>query len=205
MSGNSIVKVRRSSTPSSVPSSGSLSEGQIAINIADKLMFVGNSSGDPVSLGGLGQAITLSGDITGSGIATSITTTLATSGVTAGTYNEVTVDAKGRVTSGTNNKYVVNLTTTTANQVLDTFDITQIRSAKYEMQIENEASFFVHVSEVRVFHNGTTPQFIEYGVMYSDSILATFDVSITGNTFNLLVTPINADTTFTFIRNTMNI
>ena len=47
------------------------------------------------------QSITLSGDATGSG-ATSISVTLANSGVTAGTYKSVTVDAKGRVTSATN-------------------------------------------------------------------------------------------------------
>ncbi len=47
------------------------------------------------------QTVTLSGDATGSG-ATAITITLAASGVTAGTYKSVTVDAKGRVTGGTN-------------------------------------------------------------------------------------------------------
>lgn len=45
------------------------------------------------------QSITISGDATGSG-ATSIAVTLVNSGVTAGTYTKVTVDAKGRVTSG---------------------------------------------------------------------------------------------------------
>lgn len=47
------------------------------------------------------QTITLSGDITGTGTS-SITTTLANSGVTANTYRSVTVDSKGRVTAGTN-------------------------------------------------------------------------------------------------------
>jgi len=47
------------------------------------------------------QTITLSGDASGSG-STSIIVTLANSGVTAGTYRSVTVDAKGRVTGGTN-------------------------------------------------------------------------------------------------------
>ena len=47
------------------------------------------------------QTITISGDVSGSG-ATAITLTLANSGVTAGTYKSVTVDMKGRVTSGTN-------------------------------------------------------------------------------------------------------
>lgn len=45
--------------------------------------------------------ITVSGDASGSGT-TAITLTLANSGVSAGTYKSVTVDAKGRVTAGTN-------------------------------------------------------------------------------------------------------
>lgn len=47
------------------------------------------------------QSISITGDATGTG-ATSIALTLANSGVTAGTYRSVTVDAKGRVTAGTN-------------------------------------------------------------------------------------------------------
>lgn len=47
------------------------------------------------------QTITVTGDASGSGT-TSIALTLANSGVTAGTYRSVTVDAKGRVTGGTN-------------------------------------------------------------------------------------------------------
>lgn len=47
------------------------------------------------------QSITLSGDASGTGT-TAISVTLANSGVTAGTYTRVTVDAKGRVTAATN-------------------------------------------------------------------------------------------------------
>ena len=47
------------------------------------------------------QSVTVSGDATGTGT-TAISLTLANSGVTGGTYKSVTVDAKGRVTAGTN-------------------------------------------------------------------------------------------------------
>lgn len=57
------------------------------------------------------QAITLSGDVSGSGT-TAITTTLANSGVTAGTYNGITVNAKGIVTNAVNQNYL------TANQTI---------------------------------------------------------------------------------------
>jgi phage-related tail fiber protein len=57
------------------------------------------------------QSITLSGDVTGSGT-TAITATLVNSGVTAGTYNSLTVNAKGIVTSATSQPYL------TANQTI---------------------------------------------------------------------------------------
>ena len=53
-----------------------------------------------------GRTITLTGDVTGTSAAfdgsaaLSFAATLANSGVTAGTYSKVTVDAKGRVTTG---------------------------------------------------------------------------------------------------------
>jgi phage-related tail fiber protein len=51
------------------------------------------------------QNITVSGDATGSGIAT-IALTLSNTGVLAGTYNSVVVDAKGRVTNASAQSYI---------------------------------------------------------------------------------------------------
>ena len=58
--------------------------------------FSGTSSGTNTG----DQTVTLTGDVTGSGTG-SFAATLSASGVTAGTYASVTVDAKGRVTAGT--------------------------------------------------------------------------------------------------------
>lgn len=63
--------------------------------------------------GGIGQIqsvvnISLTGDVNGSGLSSSaINTTLSNSGVTAGTYNNVTVNAKGLVTSATDEPYLL--------------------------------------------------------------------------------------------------
>ena len=69
----------------------------------------GNFTGNAATASKLQTArtISISGDITGSTTFdgsnnVSINTTLANSGVTAGTYSKVTVDSKGRVTSGSN-------------------------------------------------------------------------------------------------------
>ena len=56
-------------------------------------------------------AITFIGDVTGSGTTGANTTlTLANSGVSIGTYNNVTVDSKGRVTAGANTAYITGIT-----------------------------------------------------------------------------------------------
>jgi hypothetical protein len=66
-------------------------------NIGDSVIFDG-TTWDRLA-GSDFATITLTGDATGSG-STFIPVTLAASGVTAGTYTKVTVDAKGRVTVG---------------------------------------------------------------------------------------------------------
>lgn len=70
------------------------------------------------------RTISISGDATGSasfdGSADkSISVTLASSGVTAGTYNNVTVDAKGRVTKGSNTTFATVATSGSYNDLLN--------------------------------------------------------------------------------------
>ena len=71
------------------------------------------------------QSITLTGDVTGtksSQAGWSIATTLSTTGVTAGTYNSVTVDAKGRVTAGSNVQYCMHVDTLPSSTPADLVD-----------------------------------------------------------------------------------
>lgn len=74
------------------------------------------------------QTISLTGDATGSG-STSIEVTLANSGVAAGTYTKVTVDAKGRVTSATTLS-ASDIPTLTASKISD-FDL-QVRTSRLD-------------------------------------------------------------------------
>lgn len=81
-------------------------------------------------IGAVQSSVTLQGDITGTGTTGSpITTTLSNTGVTAGTYTKVTVDAKGRVTSATNIA-AADVPTLTAAKISD-FD-TQVRTSRLD-------------------------------------------------------------------------
>lgn len=70
---------------------------QLAVDAKGRITSVSN-----VAVSIPSGSLTFTGDVTGTGSTGSSTAlTLANSGVTAGTYTKVTVDAKGRVTTGT--------------------------------------------------------------------------------------------------------
>jgi hypothetical protein len=81
------------------------------------------------------ETITLTGDITGSGTV-SIVTTLKNSGVTANTYNRLTVNSKGIVTGGTNEPYLTvnqNLTFTNGNLFISSGNSIDLDSRYYNI------------------------------------------------------------------------
>jgi hypothetical protein len=91
-------------TAATFPATGNASLLYIATDSARAYRWVGSQYAEigatSISVAA-NQTITLTGDVTGSGTG-SFAATLANSGVSAGTYRSVTVDAKGRVTAGTN-------------------------------------------------------------------------------------------------------
>ena len=71
------------------------------LNLSDPLVVTGILDPSHLPPGNGGSGVTaLTGDVTGTASGTTINTTLDASGVTAGSYAKVTVDAKGRVTAG---------------------------------------------------------------------------------------------------------
>ena len=65
---STVIKLKRSETPSQIPGSGSLEVGEIAMNITDGKLYTKNSGGTVLEIGGAGSA-TLQ-DITDNGAVT---------------------------------------------------------------------------------------------------------------------------------------
>lgn len=98
------------------------------------------------------QSISVSGDATGSG-STSISLTLANSGVSAGTYTKVTVDAKGRVTTGASIA-ASDVPTLTAAKISD-FD-TQVRTSRLDQMAAPTAAVSMNSQKITSLSDPTS-------------------------------------------------
>jgi hypothetical protein len=65
---STVIKIKRSETPSQIPGSGSLEAGELAMNVTDGKFFTKTSGGSVVEIGGAGS-VTLQ-DVTGNGAIT---------------------------------------------------------------------------------------------------------------------------------------
>ncbi len=90
------------------------------------------------------QSITFTGDATGTG-ATSVTLTLANTGISAGTYTKLTIDAKGRATAGTTLS-AEDIPTLTAAKISD-FD-TQVRTNRLDQLANPTASVSLNSQKI---------------------------------------------------------
>jgi hypothetical protein len=95
--------------------------------------------------------------------------------------------------------YTSGIITSTSTSILDSFDITLYRSAKYFCQVTS-GSNYVHISEISVFHAINNAYINEYGISVNNTILGTYDSSINGN--NLIVTFTPNTTTATVVKMT---
>lgn len=81
-------------------------------------------------------------------------------------------------------------TTTTANQVVTSFNGSLYRTAKFIVQLEKDSDSKYQATEILLTHNGTNVFMTEYGSVATDSNLGTFDADISGGDVRLLVTPL---------------
>ena len=85
-----------------------------------------------------------------------------------------------------------------ADQAIDIFNSLIYRSAKYVIQASHSSGF--QTIEVLIMHDNNDVYITRYGLMYTNSELATFSADRDGDDIRLLATPANADTTFKFTR-----
>ena len=82
---------------------------------------------------------------------------------------------------------------TTANQVLTSFDATVYRTIKLTIQATNATNY--HSTELLLVHNGSIVNHTEYGTVIAGSACASYSTDYSSSTVRLLVTPVAATTT----------
>ena len=110
------------------------------------------------------------------------------------------LDVRGNLTFGTTAGSVyldqtTTTTTSTAQTVVELISSSGFDAAKVVVSIKDNVSAHTQISELLLTHNGSTAVATEYGVAYTSTILASFDVDISGGNMRLLATPASTNST----------
>lgn len=111
---------------------------------------------------------------------------------------EVLSYGKAFITSSDLTKASATLTTTVASQIVDTFNADLISTVKYMCQIKHNTD--IHATEIILMHNGTNVYMTEYGTIYSNGSLGTFNASINSGSVSLVFSPSSINTNITVKR-----
>jgi hypothetical protein len=196
MADQTTIALKNSGSTGNTPVTLSLAYGELAINYADGKLFYRTSSDTLGSYSLLVPGIT--GDIIfndGGVYGTSAKITFDKDTANLAVSNVVTT----KTINYSNQSYstIGNYTTSSTSQVsVDSFAKDTYRTARYTMQLTSGSAY--HSEEITILHDGTTPRIVEYGVVYSNGSLGSFDVSISSGQVNLLFSPINAVTTLKY-------
>ncbi len=203
MSNQTVIALKSSGATGNTPSLGSLSSGELAINYADGIIYyktATNSLGSiyTVQTPGVNKDVIFN-DSGVLGAAANITFDKATSNLSViGTTTTTTLNLSN-IANKTSGTYT---TVSTSPVAVNSFDYATYRTVKYSMQITSGSSY--HSEEISIIHNGITPQIVEYGVVYTNGSLGSFDVIINGSNIDLAFTPVNASNTLKFIRTSIS-
>lgn len=107
------------------------------------------------------------------------------------------------LTSATPGILTVTTISNTAKTAIDTFGVTAYRSAKYLVQITNSIRY--HVIELLLIHDGGTVYLAQYGEIFTNMSLGSFDATITAGSVNLYFTPVYSLTTVKTLRQSVTV
>jgi len=96
--------------------------------------------------------------------------------------------------SNLTNQVDSDLSTSSSDQVIDSFLANQFRTVKYLIQMEHDSTNKYHATEILLTHDDTDVFFTEYATVETDTSLGEFSASLAGGTVSLTVTPNNTNT-----------
>lgn len=94
-----------------------------------------------------------------------------------------------------------NVTAASADTLIDSFDKTTFRSAKYELQMTSDNG--IHVVEMRIMQDGTNTYTTQYGEMYTTIPLGSFTSNVSSGLVNLYFSPLIDTVEVVFERNSL--
>lgn len=190
-------QVKRNSVSGIVPTTGDISPGELAINLADRKLFTANATA-VFELGSNLTNLSVTGNTTIAGLIAngslgSAGQVLHTNGTTVYWDTDDTGGGSGSVNTAAQyvwtNTHIFNANlTANATLILDSsvnldtesttlatvsqsqiasFAVASYRSCKFVVQIYDSVSGEVQISELLLAHNGTTASATEYGVVHT--------------------------------------
>lgn len=128
-------------------------------------------------------------------------TLVATEGLRGGnnsTSNLVTISLGFVSNTSTYVAGKYNSTSTTANQIVDSFLTTAFRTTKYLLQISTSAGY--QATEIMLLQDGTNVFITEYATLTNSTSMGTFSANIASGSVNLLVSPTQTTSAVSFQR-----